>query len=766
MRYSCKASWPDDDVNFAPRGVFPPVVRNALKRSATQVVLTLLGCLLVLMTMALVSPATLHAAPPSQAAANLASPPAGLFFQAGRAEEAFEAPLLKSEVEITVNGLVSRVKVRQHFLNPSAVWLEGLYVFPLPENAAVDRMTLVVGARRIQGQIMEKADAQKAYQDAAKAGKRASLLAAERPNVFTTSVANVGPGEVIIVEIEYQDAIAYDAGLFSLRFPMVVAPRYTPPGGALVAEAPSGISPVAQATAAIPLGEDLFGPVRHPLEGPANPLSLTLTLDAGLPLKSLESLYHDVAIESDAGGRHKVTLQSGAVPADRDFVLEWRASPSAVPEAAIFVEEVDGSSHLMVMLLPPSAEAAAPEVGQAPEGPQPRDMIFIIDSSGSMHGPSMEQAKGAVLAALDRLKPDDRFNVIHFSNNAYALFERAEPASDGNLMKAWYYVKALEADGGTNMRPALEMALDEPAEAGRLRQVVFVTDGAVSNEAALFTLINRRLGSSRLFTVGIGSAPNSYFMRKAAESGRGSFIYIGDSQEVGSRMSALFRKLENPALTGIEVAWQLPDGRLPEAYPQPLPDLYAGEPVVMTARLQGLALDELAGSLVITGESGGAAWERRLSLEGPEAGPGIAALWARAKLDQIEDGLHLGERPDMVRAKALEVALGHGLVSRYTSLVAIDDVIARPEGAGMESAEIARNLPAGWSYEHVFGEAAKHMRLKSLPAPLLKKAGGQAIGLPQGASPARFQLILGSAAVLVALLLVMLAGRFSRPRAA
>ena len=159
-------------------------------------------------------------------------------------------------------------------------------------------------------------------------------MAAERPNVFTTSVANVGPDEVIIVEIEYQDAIAYDAGLFSLRFPMVVAPRYTPPGGALVAEAPNGMSPgaaspVAQAASA-PLDEDLFGPVRHPEEGPANPLRLTLTLDAGLPLKSLESLYHDVAIESDANGRHKVTLQSGAVPADRDFVLEWRANPSAV----------------------------------------------------------------------------------------------------------------------------------------------------------------------------------------------------------------------------------------------------------------------------------------------------------------------------------------------------------------------------------------------------------------------------------------------------
>ena len=194
MRYSCKASWPDEDVNFTPRGVFPPVMRNALRRSAAQVVMTLLGCLLLLMTLALVSPATLRAAPPSQAAANLASPPAGLFFQAGRTEEAFEAPLLKSEVEITVNGLVSRVKVRQHFLNPSSVWLEGLYVFPLPENAAVDRMTLVVGARRIEGQIMEKADAQKAYQDAAKAGKAGKPVGGRTPQRIHHFGRQRGPG--------------------------------------------------------------------------------------------------------------------------------------------------------------------------------------------------------------------------------------------------------------------------------------------------------------------------------------------------------------------------------------------------------------------------------------------------------------------------------------------------------------------------------------------------------------------------------------------
>ncbi|HMB74764.1 MAG TPA: marine proteobacterial sortase target protein, partial [Kiloniellaceae bacterium] len=743
MRDCLEATWRkwngvDSDFQL-PGGVFPPVLRRVLKRNLQQILLSLLLGLLLLTTLALLAPGSLRAAPTATPTAVASEQvPAGLFFNAGDPAAAFEAPLLKSDVTIEVNGLVSRVKVRQAFLNPSEIWLEGTYVFPLPDRSAVDRMTLVIGDRRIDGEIMEKADARKAYQAAAAAGQRASLLSAERPNVFTTAVANVGPGESVVVEIEYQDAVSFDAGLFSLRFPMVVAPRYSPPATAVAdSEAAPGISatPAAAATGSgTPYGSDLFGPVRHPDDGPINPVSLTVHLNAGLALESLQSRYHDVSIESAADGGQIVTLQAGAVPADRDFLLEWRPHPSSQPQAALFAEEVDGSSHLMLMLLPPDGTAAT----QDAPAPQPRDMIFVIDSSGSMHGPSIEQAKGAVLAALERLGPQDRFNVIRFNNDALALFETAAAANDANLMKAWYFVKSLRADGGTNMRPALEAALAAPAETGRLRQVVFVTDGAVSNEAGLFTLINNRLADTRLFTVGIGSAPNSYFMRKAAETGRGSFVYIGDVDEVGSRMAKLFRKLESPALTGIDVAWQLPDGRLPEVYPQPLPDLYAGEPVVLNARLDGLPLAELTGSLRIAGQSGAEAWSRALSLDSRQNAPGVAALWARAKLDRIEDGLQRGETPDLVRAKALEVALSHDLVTRYTSLVAIDAQVVRPKDAGMASGQIERNLPAGWSYEHVFGEAAKHMQLRKMPAGLQKTQAGQAIGLPRGATPARF----------------------------
>lgn len=770
MRKYLETTWRDltSGANDAalPQGVFPPVVRKVLLRNTLQMIVSLFGGLLLLVALAYLAPGSLPAAPTNVLPAANQDVPAGLFFNAGKADAAFEAPLLRSDVNIEVNGLVSRIKVTQLFLNPSDVWLEGTYVFPLPEKSAVDRMTLVIGDRRIEGEIMEKADARKAYDAAAAAGQRASLLSAERPNVFTTAVANVGPGESVVVEIEYQEAVGFDAGLFSLRFPMVVAPRYTPLETE-VADDPATATPNVIPTAStanrttgsssLPArAADLFGPVRHPDDGPINPLNLTVHLDAGLPLESLQSRYHDVAIETAADGRQTVSLQAGAVPADRDFLLEWRPLPSSQPQAALFAEEIDGSSHLMLMLLPPdSAEDAAP--------PQPRDMIFVIDASGSMHGASIDQAKGAVLAALERLGPQDRFNVIRFNDDALALFDKAEAANEANLTKAWYFVKSLQADGGTNMRPALEGALADPAEEGRLRQVIFVTDGAVSNEASLFTLINNQLGGSRLFTIGIGSAPNSYFMREAAETGRGSYTYIGDIDEVGSRMAKLFRKLESPALTGIDVTWQLPDGRLPEAYPHPLPDLYAGEPVTLNARLEGFSLDELAGSIAVKGTSGTESWSQDLSLEGPENASGVAALWARAKLDQIEDGLQRGEQPELVRAKALEVAMTHHLVTRYTSLVAIDDEVVRPKGVDSVSGQIERNLPAGWSFEHVFGEAAKHMNLKSVPAPLLKQSASESIALPRGATPARLQLLTGSLALLVAILLILIARRFSRP---
>ena len=578
-------------------------------------------------------------------------------------------------------------------------------------------------------------------------------MSSERANVFTTSLANIGPGEEIVVEIEYKDSIAYSDGRFALRFPMVVAPRYTPSGDpAPLAE--KGAPAIQPATAGGGPGRDLFGPVRHPDEGMNNPVSIAVTLDSGLPLAELTSPYHDVEIQSLDARRQVITLRDGPVPADRDFVLEWTPRMGTAPEAAVFAEEVAGENYLLVMLLPPAGGAA--EVPRPP-----RDLVFIVDTSGSMHGASLEQAKDAMARALGRLKPQDRFNVIRFNNETYSLFKGARPATRENIAAARNYVGAFEASGGTRMRPALELALAEPAEKGHLRQVVFLTDGAVGNEQELFTRIVERLGESRLFTIGIGSAPNSYFMRKAAQLGRGTFTYIAKLAEVGKRMEALFRKLERPALTGVAAAWPGSAGLDAESYPTPVPDLYDGEPVVFTTRLPGAAHGDLGGDLVISGRRGGETWERRLDLGRIEPGPGVAAIWARSKIGQIEDGLSEGRDPIQVRAKALAVALEHELVTRYTSLVAVDDRIARPRGEGLKSGEIERNLPAGWSYEHVFGADAAKMKLRQMPPGLLRKTstGTTAIGLPQTASPATLKALIGLGLLLTGIVLLLVLRR-------
>lgn len=735
-------------------GIFPPHSAEGMRRALAVVGTALAITFLLLLVLAFAAPKELYA----QEAAHRGDEelPAGLFFRAERADAAYQAPLLDSEVSITVNGMVARVTLRQRFENPAAVWLEGVYVFPLPERSAVERLVMVIGDRRVEGRIMEKAEAEKVYREAAENGQHASLLASERPNVFATSVANIGPGEQITVEIQYQDAVTYDNGRFEYRFPMVVAPRFTAPAPQVAGR--EGPRRAASAVRPAAGDGDLFGPVRHPRESTANRLRLSFSLTAGLPLRHLKSLYHPVTIESRDDGRHLVELADGAVQADRDFVLEWTPRIGDEPEAAVFAEEIDGDSHLLVMVLPPRRPLA--DEGRMPSL-APRDVTFIVDTSGSMYGPSMDQAKEAVIKALQRLGAADRFNVIRFADETHALFRRPEPATTENVSRAWHYVKAFEAEGGTMMRPALELALatavPEAAEAGRLAQIIFVTDGAVSNESELLQLIAAGLGRARLFTIGIGSAPNAYFMRKSAEIGRGTYSYIGDVSEVAARMEPLLRKLESPVLTDISVAWPGLAGGEAEQYPQPLPDLYAGEPILFTARLEGVPASALGDHLLVDGWHGEHAWQRRLSLTDPDNAPGVAAIWARAKLEQIEDGLYLGQNPQAVRRQALAVALRHRLVTRYTSLVAVDEEVVRPPEEALESAEVARDLPAGWSYEHVFGEADTAMELRELPAPLLQQTGtATPIALPRGATTARQQFVMAAGFLSLSLLLLVL----------
>jgi Ca-activated chloride channel family protein len=642
-------------------------------------------------------------------AATPEAPPSGtLLLQGNGAPVA--APLLATDVAIDVSGIVARTRVAQRFVNPSHEWREAVYVFPLPDDAAVDHLDVRVGARRIVGEIRERGAARKAYEDAKQSGRKAALVDQERPNLFTTRVAAIGPGEAIEVAIEYQQTLRFVDGAFSLRFPLAITPRYIPGTPLAMPIAFDGWSPN---TDVVDDASRITPPVVRPDHGKVNPVTLSVDIDAGVPLGRIDSRYHEARVTEAPGHRYSVVLD-GPVPADRDFEVTWVPEPGSAPAAAVFGETHEGRGYALVMLMPSLPDAGVPRVA--------REVTFVVDTSGSMNGSPIVQAKAALALALDRLRPGDRFNVVEFNSRARALFAVPMPVDPATLGRARSFVNSLRADGGTEMREALALALAPRESApGLVRQVVFLTDGAVGNEDELFRLIRERLGERRLFTVGIGSAPNGHFMRKAAQFGRGTHTTIGDVGEVQVRMGELFRRLESPVLTDVAIDW--PAGS--EAWPAQVPDLHAGEPIVATASLP--ALD---GEIVVRGRFAGRPWSARLPLSAAGGHDGVHALWARGKIEALADAQVGGANPDDVRAEIVRVALAHHLVSRHTSLVAVDATPSMPAGTDVLRTAIPGNLPHGQEYEANFG------------------------GLPQTATPAMQHIAIALAALSVAMLLL------------
>jgi Ca-activated chloride channel homolog len=598
-----------------------------------------------------------------------------------------EAPTLSTEVSFQVAGVVARASVRQRFRNATDGWVEGVYVFPLPESAAVDHLLMKVGERTIEGQIREREQAKAEYKQARDEGRKASLVEQERPNIFTTSVANLGPGEDLVVEIEFQQTLAFDEGEVRLRFPLVVGPRYIP--GQAILEGIEGLG-WSLDTTAVPDASRVTPPVLPPGGARRNPVAIDVELDAGFPVQELLSRYHAIVSEDRGEGRYHVRLRDSLAPADRDFDLAWRPQPGTMPRGALFREERDGATYALVTLFPP--------VGSQVETARlPREVVFVIDTSGSMQGLSLRQARVALLLAISRLRSADRFNVIRFSDHTEALWESTRPATAENRRAARGWVARLAANGGTEMAGAIEAALVGSDDPGLVRQVVFLTDGSVGNEDQLFGIIRARLGDTRLFTVGIGSAPNGHFMTKAAESGHGTFTYVGDVREVEQKMGRLFAILESPVLTRIEMTW--PAGADVETWPARVPDLYLGEPVVVSARIRG-ELDQVA----VTGRRGAEAWTTALAVADGGCGPGAAVLWARRKIEALLDSEHEGADREEVRRGVVAVGLEHHLVTKHTSLVAVDVTPSRPGDASLSSGAIPTNLPHGWRYGGVFGE--------------------------------------------------------------
>jgi Ca-activated chloride channel homolog len=632
--------------------------------------------------------------------ADAATPTAGirsgaLLLRSDPDESPHEALRVATRIQARVSGNVARVRVTQEFENASEDWVEGLYVFPLSADAAVDELEMQFGDRVIRGEIRPREEAREVYETARREGRRASLLDQERPNMFTASVANIPPRARVTVGIAYLEAIPWRDARYSLKLPLAVTPRYTP---GLAIDATAATPYLDAAVLNMLLGTSAT-PER--VASPDQAVDIEIELAPGFELASLESLHHPVSVE-ETGGRHRLRLASERVPADRDFELNWTPRHAPDTQAAVFTERVGEEIYALVMLMPPEAPA-----GEAP----PRELLFVIDTSGSMGGAPIRQARAALELGVARLGPGDRFNVIRFSSDASQLFPAPRAATPGALDAARRYIASLEAGGGTEMRAALELALATPPPGDALRQVVFITDGSVANEAELVAMIARRIGDARLFTVGIGAAPNAWFMQEAAAAGRGSYTFIAEPGLVAQRMAALFRKLENPALVELELHWP---GAAEAELAAPMPrDLYAGDPLLIAARLPR----EPQGVLTLGGRSRTGAWVHQLPFAAPVGETGIAKLWARERIAELSRRKRLGgtHAPGVagLDAQVQALALEHGLVSELTSLVAVDVTPVRPAGMPDRLAQAAAPAPAGtaWARSAGFPATATSARL-------------------------------------------------------
>ncbi|AQP99103.1 marine proteobacterial sortase target protein [Pseudoalteromonas aliena] len=587
------------------------------------------------------------------------------------------AIILKSDANMTLTGLINHVVVTQTYQNENPFAVNARYVFPLPDESAVHAMTMRIGERVIKGQIDKKMEAEKKYEEAKKAGKQAALVRQQRANMFITNVANIGPGEQVIIELEYQEIIDYSSGTFAIRFPTTITPRYHAISGEVEVNTqnqahtnplPTGwLSPV-YSTQNITQNSTQNDNV------PSSQFSLNINIDVGLELVDINSKFHNVDVQNTAFGQYKIALnETNAV--NRDFVLEFKPLQKEQAQAAFFTQQFEnGDRYGLAMLMPPGDHFTQTQR-------LPREMVFVVDTSGSMHGQSMEQAKKALFYALSLLDSDDSFNIIGFDNIVTPMSDKPLIASDFNLRRAERFIYSLEADGGTEIQGALDTVLDGSEFDGFVRQVVFLTDGSVSNEDALFKNIQSKLGDSRLFTVGIGSAPNSFFMRRAADVGKGSFTFIGSTSEVQPKMQQLFDKLAHPAITNLALSDE--SGNSLDFWPSPLPDLYFGEPIMVAIKLNN------AKSVVLAGQTAQGPLSIKLSTQNSSSAQGIAKLWARQKIKS----LLLYNVQNTVKDEVQKLALTHQLLSPFTAFIAIEHT--QTKEVAEQTAQATNAVPQG-----------------------------------------------------------------------
>lgn len=638
-----------------------------------------------------------------------------------------ECPLKHTDVKASISGYLARVTVTQTFVNPSAENIEAVYVFPLPHTAAVDDMTMLIGERKIVGVIKRRAEARAIYEQALQQGYTASLLEQERPNIFTQSVGNIKPKQEVKIVISYFDALSYDMGTYEFHFPMVVGPRYnagapfagTPPpvsSSRKVPKGPGDATPAGSNNVQTPVGampaEGVNPPVLQPNMRNGHDVSLSLTLDAGIPVHNLKVLNHKVVMNQTNKQQASITLSPEDNIPNKDFVFRYSVT-GVKPEMGLLANcEHSGDGYFMLMVQPKIDEALA----KAP----PREIVFMVDISGSMSGAPTEKNKQIMREFFNLSKPDDTIQVITFASTAQKLFEKAVPASSANTEKALQFTNNINGGGGTEMMKAINMALTDPIDAQRVRIVVMLTDGFIGNEAEIIDAVGKHTGDNiRFWTVGIGSSPNRFLLDGVAKKGGGMSATVELNTDPKEVVQNLVDRIHRAQLAHISINW----GSLSvfDVYPRRIPELWAGRPVILFGRYVVGGLGKVTISGTAEGKPLSYSLEVNLPMLGANAHAVLTKMWARNKIEELMAGMNYGDNPEVIE-EVTQTALDYHLMSQYTSLVAVD--VNNPPTA-TEQPKMPRRigvavpLPEGVSFDGIFGSPGEREftdRLESLNA--------------------------------------------------
>jgi Ca-activated chloride channel family protein len=609
-------------------------------------------------------------------------------------------PLKHTEVKAEISGFISRVFVTQQFENPFKEKIEAVYTFPLPQNAAVDYMTMSIGERTIRGKILPREEAQAVYDAAKSSGKVASLLDQERPNIFTQSVANILPGEQIKITISYVETLNYVNGAYEFVFPMVVGPRYVP-GSPTGQTRGNGFAPD---TNRVPDASRITPNSPPPGMRSGHDISLDVTLDAGLILDDVNSKTHDVDIQRTDSHSARLHLREGLAIPNKDFVLRYDVAGKTIQDA-LLTHRSDKGGYFTLILQPPDRVT--------PEDVRPKELVFVLDTSGSMEGFPIEKAKETMKLALDSLYPSDTFNLITFAGDTQILFQKPVPATRANLNKAQAFLNSRSGSGGTEMMTAIKAALEPSDDQSHIRIVCFMTDGYVGNDMEIISEVQNH-PNARVFSFGIGSSVNRFLLDKMAEAGRGEVEYVGLNDDGSAAARRFHERVRNPLLTDISIDWNnLP---VADVYPQRIPDLFSAKPLILTGRFTSAG----RGTIRLKGKMGGSDFVREIPVELPETmalHDVLAPLWARARVDNLMNEDYAGAQSGNMRADLkdtiTQLGIEYGLMTQFTSFVAVEEMIVT-DGGQPRRIDVPVETPQGVKSEDEIVESSKMAIPKSV----------------------------------------------------